>query len=191
MSTALESPRPHAVTVEEYMRMGEAGVFAPDARLELIEGEIIEMAPIGPPHASTVSILNRLFVRQSGDDAFVWIQNPMILGERSMPQPDIALLKSRVDDYSTRHPVPADILLAVEVSDSTLAFDLKRKAPLYARFAVVEYWVVDVNTPAVIVHRQPSANGYAETFTASGDDEVVCAALPRVRISLEQLFRNL
>jgi Uma2 family endonuclease len=190
MSTALEEPRRHDVTVHEYLRMGEAGVFAPDARVELIEGEIIDMAPIGPPHASTVAILNRLFVRQAGDDAFVWVQSPMILGSQSMPQPDLAILRSRTDDYSRRHPLPGDILLAVEVSDSTLAFDLKRKAPLYARYRVTELWVVDVNAGQVVVHRGPTPRGYATSFTVSGEEQVSCVAFPQVRVSPCQLFRK-
>ena len=190
MSAALEYPRRHAVSVEEYMRMGEAGVFAPDARLELIEGEIIEMAPIGVPHASIVAILTRLFVRQAGDAGFVWVQNPVIVGKRSMPQPDLALLKAREDDYSTRHPAVDDVLLAVEVSDSTLAFDVGTKVPLYARCGVAEVWIVDVNGAAVVVHRKPGARGYASVSTVCGDEQVECVALPQVHVSPRELFRT-
>ena len=189
MSAALEYPRRHAVSVEEYMRMGEAAVFAPDARLELIEGQIIEMAPIGDAHASIVAILTRLFVRQAGDAGFVWVQNPVIVGKRSMPRPDLALLKAREDDYSTRHPAVDDVLLAVEVSDSTLAFDVGTKVPLYARCGVAEAWIVDVNGAAIVVHRKPGAKGYASVSTVSGDEQVECVALPQVRVSPRELFR--
>jgi Uma2 family endonuclease len=190
MSAALEYPRRHSVSVEEYMRMGEAGVFAPDARLELIEGEIIEMAPIGVPHASIVGTLTRLFVRQAGDAAFVWVQNPVIVGKRSMPQPDLAILKAREDDYSTRHPAVDDVLLAVEVSDSTLAFDVGTKVPLYARCGVAEVWIVDVNGASIIVHRKPGVRGYASTFTASGEERIECMAMSQVNVSAKTLFRK-
>jgi len=190
MSAALEHPRRHAVSVEEYLRMGEAGVFAPDARLELIEGEIIEMAPIGPPHASIVGSLNRLFVRQAGDAAFVWVQNPVIVGKRSMPQPDLAILKARTDDYSSRHPAVDDVLLAVEVSDSTLVFDLGRKANLYARAGIRELWVVDVNAREVHVHREPAEQGYARVSVATREDIVQSLALPEIRTSPREIFRG-
>jgi len=170
--------------------MGEAGVFAPDARLELIEGEIIEMAPIGVPHASIVGSLTRLFVRQAGDAAFVWVQNPVIVGKRSMPQPDLAILKARTDDYSSRHPAVDDVLLAVEVSDSTLAFDLERKANLYARAGIREFWVVDVNARGVHVHREPAEQGYARVSVATREDIVQSMALPEIRTSPREIFRG-
>jgi len=190
MSAALEHPRRHAVSAREYLRMGEAGVFAPDARLELIEGEIIEMAPIGPPHASVVAVLTRLFVRQAGDAAFVWVQNPVIVGQRSMPQPDLAILEARTDDYSSRHPAVDDVLLAIEVSDSTLAFDLGRKASLYARAGIRELWVVDVNARELHVHREPAEQGYARVSVATREDIVPSIALPEIRTSPREIFRG-
>src|SRR5438105_4279740 len=99
MNLVPEYPQRHLVTADEYLRMGEAGIFPPEARLELIEGEIIEMAPIGSPHASTVAVLNRLFVLQARDLAFVWGQSPVIIGAFSVPQPDLALLEPRADNY--------------------------------------------------------------------------------------------
>lgn len=118
MSAVLEYPQRHPVSVEEYLRMGEGGVFAPDARLELIEGEIIEMAPIGSAHAGTVAILDRLMVRAAGDRAVVWVQNPLLVGESSMPQPDLALLKPRADSYTRSHPLARALTEAVvTVSD--------------------------------------------------------------------------
>ncbi len=138
MSVVLEYPQRHAVSAEEYLRMGEAGVFAPDARLELTEGEIVEMAPIGSPHAGTVNILLRLFSRGASDLALVSVQNPLIVGDRSVPQPDLALLKPRADSYTRSHPTAADVLLVVEVADSTLSFDIGTKIPLYAGCGIAE-----------------------------------------------------
>jgi Uma2 family endonuclease len=168
--------------------MGEAGVFAPEARLELIEGEIVEMAPIGSLHAGTVAILGRLLGRSAGDLALVWVQNPLVLGERSVAQPDLALLKPRADSFTQSHPASADVLLVAEVSDTTLQFDLGKKIPLYASSGIVEAWVVDLQEHALRVFRHPSASGYRTSFTASGGETVAVAALPEVSVALPVLF---
>ncbi len=168
--------------------MGEAGVFAPEARFELIEGEIIEMAPIGSPHAGTVAILDRILARAAGDRAIVWVQNPLRLGERSMPQPDLALLTPRTDSYRSSHPTAADVLLVVEVSDTTLQFDLSTKIPLYARAGIAEAWVVDLEKRAVRVYRDPDPAGYRMSFTASGDETVSMRALTGVAVTVLALF---
>jgi len=167
--------------------MGETGVFAPEARLELIEGEIVEMAPIGSSHAGTVAILTRLLSRAAGDAAVVWVQNPVIIGERSVPQPDVALLKPRPDSYTRSHPLAADVLLVVEVSDATLAFDLGTKVPLYARAGIAETWVVDLQEHSLRVFRDPGASGYRTSFAAR-EDKVNSAALPQVTVDLAALF---
>jgi Uma2 family endonuclease len=188
MSAALHYPQRHPISVEEYLRMGEGKVFAPDARLELIEGEIIEMAPIGPPHAGIVAILSRLLWRAAGDRAVVWAQNPIRIGERSMPQPDVALLKPRPDTYARSHPRVADVLLVIEVSDTTLRFDVATKVPLYAGAGVVEAWVVDVENAAVEVFRDPAESGYRTSFTVTGDGCVSALALAGVDITVSDLF---
>lgn len=189
MSAVLEYPHRHAITTAEYLRMGEAGVFAPDARLELVEGEIIEMAPIGSPHAGTVAILTRLLGRTVGDLALVWVQNPLLLiGERSMLQPDLALLKPRADSYTRSHPGAADVFLVVEVSDTTLRFDLSTKIPLYARAGIGEAWVVDLEARAVRVFREPDPSGYRTSFAVSGDNKVACGSLPAVAARVSELF---
>ena len=168
--------------------MGEAGVFAPDARLELIEGEIVEMAPIGSPHAGAVKVLTRLFVRLAGDLAIVSVQDPLIVGDRSVPQPDLALLKPRADSYSRSHPSAADVLLVVEVADTTLSFDLGTKVPLYARSGIPEVWVLDVQERALRVFRDPGPAGYRTSFTRSGDENVSALALPAVAFAVAALF---
>ncbi len=188
MSAVLEYPQRHAVSAQEYLRMGEAGVFAADARLELIEGEIIEMAPIGSPHAGAVKILNRLFARLAGDLAIVSVQDPLIVGDRSVPQPDVALLKPRADSYASSHPTAADVILVVEVADTTLRFDIDTKIPLYARFGISEAWVVDVQGRAVRVFRDPGASGYRTSLTVSGEESVSALALPAVIVAVSALF---
>ena len=142
----LEEPRitRHRLNVEQYHRMSEAGVFEPDARVELIEGEIIDMAPIGSRHFSAVSRLNRMLVEATGSRAVVSIQQSLRLDRFTEPEPDIAVLKPRDDFYAEALPTGADALLVIEVADSTIAFDLRTKARLYATHGVLTYWVVDL-----------------------------------------------
>ena len=155
MSAILEYPQKHPISAEEYLRMGEAGVFAPEARLELIEGDIVEMAPIHPPHAGLVRRLSRLFFQQVGSAALLSVQAPLVISEHSVPQPDLALLVPRSDDYMSAHPLASEVLLVVEISDATLNHDLRVKVPLYARCGIVEAWVVDVNDRVIHVFREP------------------------------------
>ncbi len=188
MSALLDHPQKHPISAAEYLRMGEAGVFAPEARLELIEGEIIEMAPIGSPHAGCVNKLTRLLVQRAGNTAVVAVQNPVIISNLSVPQPDLALLRPRADDYASSHPQAADVHLVVEVADTTLAFDLGRKAALYARCGIAELWVVDVNSRAIHVFRTPSESGYGETSCVRSGQRVACAALPAIVVAVDELF---
>ena len=187
MSTSLEYPRKHLISADEYLRMGE-DVFAPDARLELIEGEIIEMAPIDPPHAGHVNKLTRLFVERTGSRAVVSVQNPVIVSERSVPQPDFVILKPRTDHYSRSHPRVSDVYLVVEVSDTTVRFDLRTKLPLYARCGVAEAWVVDVNERVIHVFRDPAAAGYRTHLVLKAGEKAACAALPEAAIGVSELF---
>lgn len=152
----------HRLTVQEYYRMAEVGLLAPDARVELIEGEIIDMAPIGSRHAATVNRLARLLNAAVNDLAVVSVQAPIRLGERSEPQPDLALLKPRADFYAQSHPTPADVLLVIEVSDTTLRYDRSVKVPLYARHGVPEVWVIDLEGNLIHFFRSPSGEAYAD-----------------------------
>jgi Uma2 family endonuclease len=188
MSASLEYPQKHLISADEYLRMGEGSVFAPDARLELIEGEIIEMAPIDPPHAGCVNTLIQLLARRAGDKALLSVQNPLIVSLRSVPEPDFVLLKPRPDNYRTAHPTASDVVLAIEVSDTALTFDLRTKVPLYARCGIPEAWVVDVNERVIHVFRDPSAAGYRISLTLKPGETAVCAALPEARIEVGELF---
>ncbi len=188
MSAILDYPQRHAISANEYLRMGEGGVFAADARLELIEGEIVETAPIGSGHAGEVNILTGLFVRLVGTRAVVAVQNPLVIGDRSVPQPDLVLLKPRAHRYASAHPTPADVLLVIEVADTTLSFDLATKIPLHARHGVTESWVVDLEERVIRVFRDPSMSGYRTSFTVSVGGSVSPSALPDVIIAVSVLF---
>jgi Uma2 family endonuclease len=155
-------PRPHRLTVDEYYRMAEVGVLPPDARVELIDGAIIDMAPIGSRHGAAVDFLSERFFRALDGAAFVRTQGSVRLSARSEPQPDLAILRKRADRYADSHPTAADILLIVEVSDSTFEYDRNVKAELYARHGIQELWIVDVNDVLVHVLRNPRAGEYAE-----------------------------
>jgi Uma2 family endonuclease len=150
-------------TLDEYHRMGEAGILPQTGRFELIRGEIIEIAMPGSAHSGRVNRLNRLFTSKLGDFVIVSVQNPVALGVFSEPLPDSTLLKPRPDFYTERHPGPEDILLAVEVSDTTLKYDSGTKAALYAEFGIPEYWVLDVIQDVLIVRMSPSDRQYLKT----------------------------
>ena len=137
-SAAYDIFQRHRLTVAEYHRMGDTGIFSPEARVELIEGEVIDMPPIGSLHAGTVSYLVEVLRPACGGWAIVRTQNPVFLDLRSEPQPDVALLRPRPDFYRNAHPTPTDVFLIVEVADTTLAYDTQIKLPLYARHGVPE-----------------------------------------------------
>jgi Uma2 family endonuclease len=163
MSAQTETwPRPHRLTVDDYYRMAEAGVLSPDDRTELIEGEIVDMAPIGSVHADVVMQLTQELFRAVGDRAAVRTQLPVRLSNRSEPQPDVALLKAKPGGYRRAHPTPEDVLLLIEVSDTTLRYDLGVKERLYATHEVSEYWVVDLVANRVWRHHDPRGAQYAE-----------------------------
>jgi Uma2 family endonuclease len=177
------------VSAPEYLRMTEAGVFLADARLELVEGEIVEMAPIGSRHATVVNKLTSLIVRGAGDLAIVSVQNPVVVGERSVPQPDLVLLKPRADEYFGALPTVGDVLLVVEVADTSLRFDLDRKIPLYGRAGIVEAWVIDLDKRVMHRFGAPDPDsGYRTESVVSCDQKVSPAALPSVVIDIARLF---
>jgi len=181
-------PRKHLITVEEYYRMAEVGLLAPDARVELIEGEIIDMVPIGSRHNRAVIHLTRLFTLAVGDLAIIQPQGPVRLGQESEPEPDIAVLRPRADEYGSAHPAAADVLLVVEVSDSTLHYDQEVKLPLYARNGIPEVWIVDLHNGELHFHRRPEAGSYLERKTTRTPGLAGLAALPGVQIDLSRLL---
>jgi Uma2 family endonuclease len=150
----------HRYTVAEYYRMGEAGIIPQSARVELIDGEVIDMPPIGPPHASMVTELQNRLIRAVGEAAVVRIQNPVRLGPHDETEPDIAVVKGPMSRYRHRHPEPADVLLLIEVADSSLALDRDVKLVRYAACSIGEVWLAEVNTGEVSRCREPGADGY-------------------------------
>jgi len=174
-------------TVEQFHRMGEVGILDEDDRVELIDGEIIVMSPIGFRHARIVNNLNRLLVLQAADRYTVSVQNPFVLSEYGEPQPDIVLMTG--DGPRDRLPMPADIILVAEVSDSTLAFDLNVKLPRYARAGVPEYWVVDVTGERVERFSEPRRDGtYAKHARLGRDDEIASITLPDLSLNGTDVF---
>lgn len=153
--------------------MADAGLFGGNDRVELVEGEIIDMAPIGSRHAACVDRLNRLLVSRLGEGAIVRVQSPVRLDDLSEPQPDVAVLVVRSDFYAGAHPGPADVLVVVEVADTTVGWDRGVKIPLYARAGVAEVWLVDLAAETVEVSRRPGSDGYGESHRAGRGDQLV------------------
>jgi Uma2 family endonuclease len=175
-------------TVEAYDRMIEKGFLTPKDRVELIRGEIVAKMSIGPRHAARVSRLTRLFNRALGDRAIVSPQNPIVLAD-SEPETDIALLRPRDDFYESRKPEPKDVLLAIEVSDSSIEDDRDVKGPLYAENRIVEYWIVNLDEDCLEVYRSPRANGtYRKKQILHRGDTVQIGALPGVRFAVADLL---
>ena len=181
----------HRFTVQDYYRMAEVGLLAPDARVELIEGEILDTVPQGTYHAGILSRLNRRLVLAAGERAILRTQCPLRLDDFSEPEPDFTLLKLRADGYLTSHPGAADTLLVVEVSHSSLPFDRNRKLPLYARHGIPEYWIVDVSTPRLHLFHSPDGGRYVHSTSTERPGAVTAQAMPQLQIDLTGLFDGL
>jgi Uma2 family endonuclease len=176
------------LTVEEFDALAEAEGWDEDARVELLDGEVVWMSPINDPHAACVKRLNRVFNRRySEDQVLVSVQDPIRIERYDEPQPDVALLRPRADCYATATPTPADILLLVEVSDTTLRTDLGRKARIYASGGVSEYWVVDLNNRVVYVHRTPAGGNYAERQVLGPTERLGATFAPEVDFGVHEL----
>jgi Uma2 family endonuclease len=173
-------------TVHDYHRMAEAGILHEDDRVELIEGEVVEMAPIGARHFTCVNTLTRLLVQSVGDEAIVSVQNPVRLDERTEPQPDLAVIRAR--DYRDSLPGPGDALLLIEVSDTTLAYDRDVKLPLYARAGIPEVWIVDLGNVIVERHTDPSGDFYRHVEKLRRGDTVRSATVPGLSVSVDAVL---
>jgi Uma2 family endonuclease len=169
-------------TVHEYHRMGEAGILGEDDRVELIDGEVVEMAPIGGWHAGRVTQLTRLLGRQLAEEFLLAVQNPVRLGERDEPQPDLSVIRDR--DYGRSLPEPADVLLVVEVADTSLAYDRSVKLPNYARAGIPEAWLVDLNGAVVLQCTEPAADGYRRVLPRRAGDVLRSDALPGLSVAV-------
>lgn len=184
----IEALRPrYRFTVKEYYRLFEAEVLDQRRPFELIEGEILEMPPIGPPHATVVTRLSTLLVQGVADRVTVRTQLPILLGETSQPQPDICLVKPR-DVYYHRHPEAEDVLLVIEVSESSAAYDRIKKGRLYSRAWIPEYWLIDLVRGHVEVYRSPGAEGYTEKEELRAGDRAAPQALPDVTLDVGEIL---
>jgi Uma2 family endonuclease len=172
------APLKHTFTVDEYHRMGEAGILNEDDRVELIEGEIVDMAPVGDRHISAVDRLNELFTLALAGRAIIRTQGSVRLNDQNEPQPDIVVLRRRDDFYARNSAGPGDTFLIIEVADSSLTWYRDVKAPLYAGTGIPEFWLVDVEARSITVFREPGPTGYGVVLTAEGGDVVSPLAFP-------------
>jgi Uma2 family endonuclease len=189
MDDAIVLPTRHRLNMDDFYRMAEAGILGENERVELIDGDLIDMAPTGQGHSGIVSRLTRDLVLAGDGRAIVWSQSSIRLDRYNVPQPDLAILRYRADFYATGEPPgPADVLLLIEVADSSLAFDRKVKLPLYARFGIAEVWIVDVQNGVLDAHRAPLGDCYTETSTHQRGDQLALVLAPDIVVRLELLF---
>ncbi len=175
-------------SVGEFHQMAEAGILGEGDRVELLAGEVVEMTPIGSRHAACV---RRLIARLSaavGQRAIVDVQNPLWLDEHSEPQPDLTLLQPRPDYYQGSHPGPGDVLLVIEVADTSGEYDRGVKVPLYARAGIPEVWVVDLGSGVVDVYRQPAVEGYQEHRRLAPADHLTASRVPALDVAVAALL---
>lgn len=188
MEARARTVRPHRFTVADYHRMAEAGIFDEDSRVELIRGQIVDMAAIGTAHLGMVIRLNTLLADLVGKAGLVSVQNPVRLDDGSEPQPDLTVLRHRPDYYETETPGPSAVLLLIEVADTTLRYDREVKIPLYAESGVGECWLVDLAGKAVEVYREPEGGRYAQVRRIGREDILGIAALPGATLAAVELF---
>jgi len=167
--------------------MAAAGILSEDDRVELLQGEIVEMSPIGSRHAACVNRLTRVLSARLGQQAIVSVQNPVRLSEYSEPEPDLALLHGRDDFYAEALPGAGDVWLVVEVAQSSMAVDREVKIPLYARGGIPEVWLVDLEEERVEVYRRPEEEGYAEIERFGRGQLLSPEAFPEVRLAVEEI----
>jgi Uma2 family endonuclease len=176
------------LTVAEYRRLGQVGILGEDDRVELLEGQLVDMSPIGPRHAIVVDELVHTLAAAVGQRAYVRGQNPVTLDSGSEPQPDIAVVKRRWIGYPNAHPGPSDIFLLIEVADSSLDTDSGAKVEVYATSGIVEFWIVDLTTDVVRVHRNPKGRAYEWVTTVKAPDMLDVEGLPGVSIAASAIF---
>jgi Uma2 family endonuclease len=185
---ATVNPTKRLTNLDEWRRLGEANIFPPGSRLELINGEILEMAPIGFNQAGHINRLVKLLTRLIPDDVIPSVQNPLQLGDLSEPEPDFMLLKPNNDFYSSRHPTASDVLLLIEVADSSLTFDQNQKLRLYALHGIPEYWLLNLNDSCLEVYRKPNGEVYSEKTTLRIGDTIALSQLDEISIRMVDIL---
>lgn len=175
-------------TVEEYHRMAEAGIFGADERVELLEGKIIWMIAKGTAHRSAVGRTDKLLQNRLGNRAWVSIQDPIQLNERSEPEPDIAVVKVDPLDYADHHPTPSEVYLIIEVANSSLKLDCETKAKAYSQAGITDYWVLDVTSRQLHVFREPSQEGYENQVILAEDATISPLEFPDLQIVVLEML---
>ncbi|MEM8896264.1 MAG: Uma2 family endonuclease [Bacteroidota bacterium] len=161
------------VNRNEYFRMAEVGILSPDDRLELLNGEIYEMSPVGSRHSSVVKKITKIIHDLSLSDVIVGVQDPISFDEYNEPEPDISVVKYRSDYYAKHHPQPKDTLFLIEVADSSISFDMEIKLPLYAQHNIPEYWIIDLKAERILIFKEASNGKYIHQYTRNANDEVL------------------
>jgi Uma2 family endonuclease len=180
--------RPWRFTAQDYHRMGEIGILGPDDRVELIEGEIIQMSPIGDRHAGRTIVLNRTFTLRLGQRAYVSVQNPVRLSERSEPQPDLVIMRASSATHAVRAPRPEDVLLLIEIADTTVFYDRELKVPLYAAAGIPETWLLDLPADRLRVYRGPEGREYRSVQILARGSTVAPMAFPDIEIAIDEIL---
>ena len=180
--------RRYSFTIDEFAKMGEIGIFTEDDRVELIDGQVRELPRITPLHAAIVNRLMATLIELLNRSAIVRVQNPVQLDLHNETLPDIAIIKDRGDFYTIAHPGPGDTLLVIEVADTSLAYDLYEKAPLYAKSMIPELWVVDLEANVVRVFTQPEQSGYANERVVARGATVMSASVEGLRVEVNDIF---
>ena len=183
---SVHAPR-RLFTVRDFYQMAEAGIFREDDRVELLAGEVVEMTPIGSRHAACVDRLHRMLHDRLESSVIVRVQNPVRLEEHSEPQPDLSVIKFRSDFYREAHPGPADVLLVIEVADTSADLDREVKVTLYARAVIPEVWVVDLAARAVDVYREASPQGYMHHRRMGSADRLLSDQLPSLQVAVSDV----
>lgn len=176
------------ITVDEYYHMAEAGILSEDAHIELIEGEIVNKNPIGSRHAGCVKRLLTLFAQSVGPAAIVSVQNPVRLSIYSEPEPDVALLRPKADFYSNSHPGPFDVLLVVEVSDTSIGYDRETKVPLYARAGIPEVWLVDLVEETITLYVEPIRGVYQRKQQAKRGERISANTVGSLTLTVDEIL---
>ncbi|MGB7207443.1 MAG: Uma2 family endonuclease [Pyrinomonadaceae bacterium] len=176
------------ISVEMYHLMAERGVFAPEDRVELIEGELFEMSPIGSLHARCVNFLNRFLVTSAGSEYIVQVQNPIILNDLSEPQPDFSIVRHRQDFYKDGLPEAPDVAVVFEIAETSVTFDKNVKFRRYAAAGIPEAWLIDLTGERVEVHSQPKENGYGIIKIYQRGENAVSEMIPSIDLSVDDIL---
>lgn len=187
VTVSTQTPTRYRFTTQEYERMGEIGILGEDDRVELINGEIIQMSALGNKHVRCVNRINRLLVPALSEQAIVSIQNPVVIPEHNEPEPDVAVLKPEAENRDS-NPMSEDVLVLIEVSDTTLAYDRDVKLPIYARAGIPETLIADLNGQVVVRHTEPDDQGYRATKTFRRGDSIEFTMLPSLTISVDDIL---